>query len=138
MAPASRRGAGMAEQEALGRKSFAANETIFDEGEVAHAAFVVESGRVEVSKATAGGGPLILGYICIGGIFGEMALIDNKPRMARARAMEPTTVIVITEAALQGKLGKSDPFIRGLLTIFVRNIRGLTEKLIASGGEPPT
>lgn len=126
----------MADQEGLGRRSFAANETIFEEGEIAHAAFVVESGRVEVSKSVTGSAPIVLGHIGAGGIFGEMALIDNKPRMARARAMEPTTLIVITEAALQSKLGKSDPFIRGLLTIFVRNIRGLTEKLIAAGGQP--
>ena len=126
----------MADQDEGGRRSFAANEIIFNDGEPGRAAYVVESGRVEISKPVPNGShPLILGYIGSGGIFGEMALIDNRPRMARARALEPTTLIVITEAALGKKLSKSDPFVRGLLSIFVRNIRSLTEKLVAAGTE---
>ncbi len=134
--PPGRRNGAMTEQETMGRRFFAANETIFEDGDIGDNAYIVESGKVEISKALPGSGrPLIFGYIGVGGIFGEMALIDNKPRMARARAMEPTAVIVVSEATLQSRLGKSDPFIRGLLTIFVRNIRSLTDKLVAAGGD---
>jgi CRP/FNR family cyclic AMP-dependent transcriptional regulator len=128
----------MADQESGSSRSFAANEIIFGDGEVGRAAYVVASGRVEISKASPSGSrPLILGYIGTGGIFGEMALIDNRPRMARARALEPTTLIVITESALAKKLSQSDPFVRGMLTVLVRNIRSLTDRLVAdaSGAE---
>jgi len=124
----------MTEQEAVARRNCAAGEIIFEDGAPGSAAFVVERGKVEISKtAPAGGQSQVLGFIGVGGIFGEMALIDNRPRMARARALEPTTLIVITEATLRQKLSRSDPFVRGLLNMFVRNIRSLTEQLVATG-----
>ncbi len=74
----------------------------------------MESGKVEISKTVPGGGdPKILGHVAAGGIFGEMALVDNKPRMAQAKTVEPTTVIIITETVLEQKLRKTDPFVRG-------------------------
>lgn len=124
--------------EILDRRVFPAGEIIFKEGETGRrCAYLVESGKVEISKSVPGGGdPQILGHISAGGIFGEMALVDNKPRMAQAKTVEGTTVIIVTEAVLEQKLRKTDPFVRGLLSIFVRNIRDLTERLITRGGEP--
>jgi CRP-like cAMP-binding protein len=58
-----------------------------------------------------------------------MALIDNTPRMATAIAVRETTLILITQATFQEKLKKTDPFIRALLNIFVRNIRNLTQQV---------
>lgn len=124
--------------EILDRRVFPAGEVIFKEGETGRrCAYLVESGKVEISKSVPGGGdPQILGHVSAGGIFGEMALVDNKPRMAQAKTVEGTTVIIITETVLEQKLRKTDPFVRGLLSIFVRNIRDLTERLITKGGEP--
>ena len=121
----------------LDRRVFPPGEIIFKEGETGRrCAYLVESGKVEISKTVPGGGdPQVLGHISAGGIFGEMALVDNKPRMAQAKTVEATTVIIVTESVLEQKLRKTDPFVRGLLSIFVRNIRDLTEKLIARGGE---
>lgn len=126
----------MASHEILDRRVFPAGEVIFKEGEMGRrCAYLVESGRVEISKTPAGGGPpRVLGYITQGGIFGEMALVDNKPRMAQAKTAELTTVIVVTEATLAQKLAKADPFIRGLLNIFVHNIRELTDRMISPSG----
>jgi CRP-like cAMP-binding protein len=123
----------MATEEIFDRRVYAIGEVIFREGEVGrHCAYLVEQGRVEISKAAADGTHTVLGHINVGGIFGEMALIDNKPRMAMARAVEPTTVIIVTEAAFEQKLHKADPFIRSLLKIFVRNIRETTDRMINS------
>jgi len=119
--------------EILDRRVFPAGEVIFKEGETGRrCAYLVESGKVEISKTISGGDPQILGHVSAGGIFGEMALVDNKPRMAQAKTVEGTTVIIITEAVLEQKLRKTDPFVRGLLSIFVRNIRDLTERLLAA------
>ena len=59
-------------------------------------------------------------------MFGEMALIDSKPRMAMARCSKGSTIIVVSRAMFEQKLAKSDPFIRGLLNILVNNIRELS------------
>jgi CRP-like cAMP-binding protein len=121
----------MATHEVLDRRVYSSGEIVFKEGEVSRrCAYLVENGKVEISKRTAEGLTKVLGYIDSGGIFGEMALIDNKPRMAMARAVDTTTLIIVTESSFEQKLRKSDPFIRALLNIFVRNIRETTEKLI--------
>ena len=125
----------MATHEVLDRRVYSDGEVIFKEGDVGRrCAYLVQAGRVEISKRGSDGEELVLGYIPAGGIFGEMALVDNKPRMARARAVESTTVIIVTEAALELKLRKTDPFIRGLLNIFVRNIRDMADKMTNSTG----
>ncbi|OIQ98404.1 DNA-binding transcriptional dual regulator Crp [mine drainage metagenome] len=118
-------------QEVLDRRVYGAGEVIFKEGEVGRrCAYLVQSGKVEISKTSGQGEVTILGHITEGGIFGEMALIDNHTRMAMARALEPTAVVIITEAVFEDKLRKADPFIRALLNIFVRNIRETTQRLV--------
>ena len=124
--------------EILDRRVFPAGEVIFKEGETGRrCAYLVESGKVEISKTLPGGDQQVLGHISAGGIFGEMALVDNKPRMAQAKTVEPTTVIIVTETVLEQKLRKTDPFVRGLLSIFVRNIRDLTDRMVKTTGEAP-
>ena len=108
------------------RKVYFPGQKIFSEGEEGARAYLVEKGQVEISKGTEGN-IKILGTVSEGGIFGEMALIDNSSRMATATAVRETTLILITQAVFQEKLKKTDPFIRGLLNIFVRNIRNLSQ-----------
>ncbi len=105
----------------LERKVFYAGQKIFAEGEEGDRAYLIQDGTVEIVK---NGMPLAtLGR---GELFGEMALVDDQPRMAAARAVTDTSVVIISRDTFREKLAKSDPFIRGLLNIFVRNIRNLT------------
>jgi CRP/FNR family cyclic AMP-dependent transcriptional regulator len=111
----------------LERLTFPAGEKIFAEGEQGDRAYIVESGAVEV-YGTKDGQKVVYGTIGKGGIFGEMALIDDKPRMATARTAQPSTIIVISRNMFQEKLAHTDPFIRGLLKIFAGNIRAMSAK----------
>ena len=63
-----------------------------------------------------------------------MALVDDKPRMAMARATEATAVVIISESMLENKLSKADPFIRGLLKLLVRNLREAGAKIASNRG----
>ena len=121
--------------EVLDRRVYAEGEVIFKEGEVSRrCAYLIESGRVEISKRTDSGEDKVLGYIPQGGIFGEMALIDDKPRMAQAKALVRTAVVIISETMLENKLKKADPFIRGLLNLLVRNVREMGNQLTGNRG----
>ncbi len=113
----------------LDRIVLQAGESIFREGEPGERAYVVQEGMIDIVKKSADG-EVILGNIEKGGIFGEMALIDDQPRMASAVAASTTTVIVISRDVFQRKLQKCDPFVRGLLGIFVKNIRSMVEERI--------
>lgn len=109
------------------RRAVEAGQTIFREGEAGDRAYLVQSGAVEITKSTASGSK-VLGTVVAGSIFGEMALIDDQPRMATARAVEPTVLVVVGREQFQTKLKKADPFIRGLLNLFVRNIRQMATR----------
>ena len=89
-------------------------------------AYIVQSGEVEIYTTTDDGTAMVLGTVGQGGIFGEMALIDNQPRMASVSALTDTTCVVISEDIFKKKIAEADPFVVGLLRIFVRNIRSLT------------
>lgn len=106
----------------LPRQMFHAGKVIFREGEPGDRAFVVETGAIEIA-AGKDQGRKVLGTILDGGIFGEMALIDDAPRMADAVALKDTTCFVIAKDKFREKIDKADPFIKGLLRILVRNVR---------------
>lgn len=114
------------EPKVLNRGVFQTGQHVFREGDTANTAYFVESGEIEIYRGDEDSDPNILGKIGQGGIFGEMGLVDDQPRMASARAVKQTVLISVGREAFKQKLAKTDPFIRGLLTIFVRNIRALT------------
>ncbi|MBF0094752.1 MAG: cyclic nucleotide-binding domain-containing protein [Alphaproteobacteria bacterium] len=116
----------MSQAKVVERKVFYAGNVVFREGEEGDRAYLLQEGAIEIVSEAAGG--KVLGVITPGSLFGEMALIDDKPRMATARAKEQSTVVIIGRQAFQEKLQKADPFIRGLLKIFVRNIRQMADK----------
>ena len=112
------------ERSVLERVVFEPAEYVFKDGEEGNSAYVLQDGLIEIVKGS-GDDEVILGTIDKGGIFGEMALIDDEPQMASARAGDPRTVIVIDRQMFRNKLAKSDPFVRGLLGIFTKNLRSM-------------
>ncbi len=110
----------------IDRQTLGSGAYVFREGEAASCAYIVQSGTVEIVKS-ADNQEIVLAAIPAGGIFGEMALIDDAPRMAGARMAEGGTVIIVNRKTFEAKLAKSDPFIRTLLKIFVDTIRRLQE-----------
>ena len=61
-------------------------------------------------------------------VFGEMGVIEHKPRMASARCMSDATVISLSESEFEARVEKADPFIRALLRILSQNLRNLQDK----------
>ena len=114
----------------LHRQVFRAGSVIIREGAPGTRAYIVESGKVAIWRDV-GGERRTLGVVGEGGIFGEMALIDKEPRMASVSAITDTTCMVISEDIFNTKIAAADPFLVGLLRIFVRNIRSLTEHMEA-------
>ena len=111
----------------LERESFSVDQSIFRDGDAGDRAFIIQTGQVEIIKEV-DGKERVLGTIGKGGVFGEMALIDDQPRMASARATEATTLIVVTRMIFEQKLAKTDPFVRALLRILVENVRSNTAR----------
>ncbi|MSP87761.1 MAG: cyclic nucleotide-binding domain-containing protein [Alphaproteobacteria bacterium] len=77
----------------LDRHTFLPGDVIFREGEMGDCAFIINQGLVEITKKS-GRRSVVLDRVGVQGIFGEMAMIDAKPRSATATALEPTQCLV--------------------------------------------
>jgi CRP/FNR family cyclic AMP-dependent transcriptional regulator len=75
-------------------KKVRAGEMIFSEDDLGDEMYLVRSGRVSVQQ-NVGGQVSKLGIIEEGGYFGEMAIIDDLPRSAAARAEVDTSLLVL-------------------------------------------
>ena len=106
----------------LERQTFKAGTPIIKHGDSAHAAYVVDSGEVEIWIERAGV-KRVINKVTTGGIFGEMALIDAKPRSANVTALTDTVCIVVPDKLFREKIESVDPMIKTLLRILVRNVR---------------
>ena len=109
-------------------QTFKPGQSIFLEGHGGDAAFLVESGTVEISR-TVDGEKMVLGRIGSGGLFGEMALIDGKPRMADAHAVEVTKLFLVPTTVFRSQLETSDPFMRKLVMALINHTRSLSDQL---------
>ena len=108
--------------EILERRMLKDRDTVFREGEPGSSAFILQEGEVIISKVI-DGAEKELATIGKGGVFGEMALIDNQPRSATARVKGNAVVVTVTKGMFEKKLKNTDPFVRGLLRILVETVR---------------
>ncbi len=111
----------------MNRRLYNTGDIIFREGELGSQAFVLQSGQVRMTRRLEGGETGTLGYVEAGGLFGEMALVDNAPRMATAIAHKPCACIIIPEALLNKKLKDADPMLRVLLLMLIRMVRNAAD-----------
>lgn len=75
------------------RRDYQADEIIFDEGEEGQAIYIVLEGSVLLCRAGQGSAGR-LATLGPGEFFGDMALLDNLPRAAQARAVTPCALAV--------------------------------------------
>ena len=105
------------------RKKYNRDQVIFREHENGDVAYIIANGQVQIIKES-DNGPKILGVLEKGAMFGEMALIDNKPRMASAKAINgPVELLIVSKANFQKKMEQLDPFTRGLIKFMAEIVR---------------
>jgi diguanylate cyclase len=100
-----------------------ANEFLFREGDAPTVAYLIESGELEIS--TERDGKLwVLSKLGVGDLLGEMAVIDDAPRTADARAICDCVLFQIDRAQISERLLGTDPIIRALLEGQLKRYRG--------------
>ena len=105
------------------RKKYDRDQVIFREHENGDVAYIIANGQVQIIKES-DNGPRVLGVLEKGAMFGEMALIDNKPRMASAKAINgPVELLIVSKANFQKKMEQLDPFTRGLIKFMAEIVR---------------
>ncbi len=117
-------------------KSYPANALIFAEGGPGDRLYIVVDGNVRISRMVPAMGEECLSILERGEVFGELALIDEQPRSADARAHSAgCTVFSISKSLLEEVLSM-DPdaavqFLSLLCRLLCRRLRAMNERLVA-------
>ena len=100
---------------------FANGESVFREGELGTEMYIVHEGRIEISKEVAGE-PKQLAVMEKGDFFGEMAILEDLPRAASAKAITDAKLLMINGSTF-------DQMLRTNPEIAVRMMRKLSRRL---------
>lgn len=102
-------------------QAFPAGTVLFREGEPGDVMYVVQSGRVELTRLLRGRQEH-LATLPAGEFFGEMAIINQRPRTATAQVIEDALLLVIDRRTFEA-------MVRGNTEIAVRLIKKLAARL---------
>ena len=89
---------------ALYARSYQPGEVVFGEGDIGRALFILETGKVELSRKGPEGELVLLHTVKPGEFFGEMAMLESLPRSATAVAVEPSRLHLLYRTKLDSLL----------------------------------
>lgn len=96
--------------------TYPADSMIFAEGEPGDCLFIIRKGSVKICKIV-DDKEVMLAMLNPGDIFGEMALLENKPRMAAAVAYGACTIMTVTRANFEGLISTQPQLISRLTAL---------------------
>jgi len=96
---------------------------IVQEGESGDSMFIILEGSVKISSYAADGREVVLSLLGKGAFFGEMALLDAKPRSATVMTMEDTELGRIRRADFEQLMLQTPQLTRKLLAEVVSRLR---------------
>ncbi len=105
-------------------RHFESGEKVFLEDETGKEMYLVRSGRVDV--ITYG---TVLENVRAGGLFGEMALVDDGPRSAAAIAAEPTEVVAIDKPTFLALIREDPEFALRVMRLFAIRLRRMNQQI---------
>ncbi len=103
---------------------FAPGQIIVTQGTPGQAFYLVLSGRVEILRDG-----VSLGAFGPGDFFGEMSLLDQAPRSATIRAIDPTVCLMLSSWDFKALLEKHPSIAIKLLEVLSRRLRVADERL---------
>jgi CRP-like cAMP-binding protein len=128
-----------AENEALAflakEKSLVQDENIFWEGEQSDWFYIISQGKVKIFKSASQGKEITLSFFGPGEIFGEVAVLENKPYPASAQAITATRLIGIKKADFWEYMLKHPPIALKIISVLSSRLREAQSRLRDMAGE---
>lgn len=108
-------------------------DVLFNEGDPSSALYLVLRGRVAIALAN----PIdrresVVALMESGDLFGEMGMLDDGPRSALARALEPTTVLTIPYEQILQMFNDNPKLLWNVTRLLAQRIRVTDEALADS------
>jgi CRP-like cAMP-binding protein len=102
-------------------ETYEKDDMIFAEGEPAKEFFIIKSGSVKISRVSKSG-EILLAILKAGDVFGEMALLESKPRGASAVAHDKCNLMVVNQANFEQMIKTQPQLIAKLTTLLAERI----------------
>lgn len=113
----------------MAQRRLDAGELLFSQGDEGAECFVILDGSLEVLTYINGAEHRLEIYRA-GQIIGEMALIDRSPRSASVRALEFSTLLVLTEREFVRLIGSSPTMALAMLRNSTSRVRNTNQRMI--------
>ncbi|MFN3395787.1 MAG: cyclic nucleotide-binding domain-containing protein [Thermodesulfovibrionales bacterium] len=114
--------------------NFKKGETLFGEGDEARGIYLINSGKIEITKATPDGWRQTIAHFGPGNFCGELSIIENRKHEAKAVATENVSVYLLSVEDFQ-RIEKEDlllasKILKKLVLILSKNIRLMNERFL--------
>ncbi len=110
---------------------YPSNYRLINEGAVEHVFYILAEGQVAITQKVSSNDERVLAVRKPGEFFGEMALIENKPRAASATTLTQATVLEISEEMFNLFLVQSPNLALALIRRITDNLRATDKASIA-------
>jgi CRP-like cAMP-binding protein len=122
---------------------FAPGELIFAEGDAGGEMFIIQTGRVEIIKLI-GGEDRRLAILEKGDFFGEMAMLEELPRNATARAIDQVSALTVSTTTFDQMLRENPEIVIRMMRKLSARLRQVEDDLdrmahvaVGAGAQPP-
>ncbi|MCX7039916.1 MAG: cyclic nucleotide-binding domain-containing protein [Spirochaetes bacterium] len=96
---------------------------VFRENDPGGEMYLIIQGEVEIRKATGASSNKTLTILKKGDLFGEMAIIEKKPRSATAVATQPSKLLVLNEKLYESMVASNPDFARKMNRLLSERVR---------------
>jgi CRP/FNR family transcriptional regulator, cyclic AMP receptor protein len=108
---------------------FPADTRLFRAGDAGSYMFLVESGRVQIKLSDTEGDEVVLADLRSGEFFGELVLLDDKPRSADAVVVEDATLAILSRSTFHSLIDRRPGIVLPLLSAMAHRLRRTDELL---------
>jgi CRP-like cAMP-binding protein len=109
-------------------RDFTAGQLIFSEGEIGAEMFIIQNGKVRISKRSKDVEKTLV-VLEEGDFFGEMAVIDKGPRSATATAVEATRCIALNEELFEQQMQNNARIVKKILKNMSARLRDANKQI---------
>jgi K+-sensing histidine kinase KdpD len=114
----------------LREKRFVASEIVFEDESGGDELYLIADGRVKITKRTRFGEEILLGLLHSGDFFGELELLDERPRSARTTCVDDSVLFALHKSDFQHLLVQSHSFSVNLLQMLSLRLRSVNHTFV--------
>jgi CRP/FNR family transcriptional regulator, cyclic AMP receptor protein len=114
-------------------RSYPKGAIILSEGDIGDSLYAIGSGKVKVYIGDSDGREIILKLLGPGDFFGELSVIDKRPRSASVITIEPSTFRILSERAFEECISRMPSIAKHIMQGLAHRVRDADRKIGSLG-----